>query len=152
MASFSFGVHHGASFETFSGSSSPTEIGTYLQPCGVCDLFSVVLVSLPPYTRTPTVFAFRDPEHTGYAGFDWEKQLTPQGIFTGRIIWVLEYGFPEQPGYITCVQLDPLLGGYAGALALRGAFLVALTMFGLPCHSAHQHYRVAMLPPSQAQW
>ena len=60
-------------------------------------------------------------------------------------MWVLEYGYPEQVRYISCLQLDPLLGGYAEALALRSAYLVALNMLGLPCHPVHQHYRVAML-------
>ena len=67
-------------------------------------------------------------------------------------MWVLEYGFPEQLRHSTCLQLDPLLGGYAGALALRSAFLVALNMLGLPCHSVRQHSRLAGLPPSRAQW
>ena len=52
-------------------------------------------------------------------------------------MWVLEYGIPEQLRYTTCLQLDPLLGGYVGALALRSAFLVGLNMLGLPCHSVH---------------
>ena len=84
--------------------------------------------------------------------FDRGKKLSPWGMFVGQVMWVLEYGYPEQLRYISCLQLDPMLGGYAEALALRSGYLVALNMLGLPCHSVHQHYRVAMLPPSQAQW
>ena len=94
--------------------------------------------------------------------FDWSGQLSPQGMFAGHVQreriafghvqWVVEYGFPEHPRYITCLQLNPLEGGYVGALALRRAFQVALNMLGLPCQSFHQHYQLAMLPPSRAQW
>ena len=84
--------------------------------------------------------------------FDWELQLAPIGIFAGQVLWVIEYGLPERLRFITCIQMDPLLGGYAGALALRTAFLVTPKMLGLPSRTLHQHFRVAMLPPSQAQW
>jgi len=84
--------------------------------------------------------------------FDWSEQLNPRGMFAGQVMRVLEYRFPAQLRYITCLQLNPLLGGYAGTLALRSAFLVALNMLALPCHSVHQHHRLAMLPPSQTQW
>ena len=84
--------------------------------------------------------------------FDWNDRLIPRGILAGHVMWVLEYGFPEHLRYISCLQLDPLVGGYAGALALRSAVLVALNMLGLPCQAVHKHCWVAMLPPSQAKW
>ena len=84
--------------------------------------------------------------------FDWGERLSPRGMFAGHVLWVLEYGFPEHQRYISCLQLDPMVGGYVGALALRTAFQVALNMLNLPCQVVHQHYRVAMLPPSKAKW
>ena len=89
------------------------------------------------------------PSHIpGTLIFDRKKELSPRGNFVRQVMWVLEYGYPEQVRYISCLQLDPMLGGSAEALALRSAYLVALNMLGLPCHSVHQHCRVAMLPPS----
>ena len=92
------------------------------------------MVSAPPHW--PTVL----PNIPDTLVFDWDLQLASQGICTGQIMWVIEYGFPEQVLFITSVQLDPLLGGYAGALDLRTAFLVALSMLGLPSRSVHQHF------------
>ena len=92
------------------------------------------------------------PNIPGTLIFEWNKKLSPRGMFAGLVMWVLEYEYPEQLQYISCLQMDPTMGGYAEALALRSAYLVALNMLGLPCHSVHQHYRVAMLSPSQARW
>ena len=75
--------------------------------------------------------------------FDWGR---PQGIFIGQVScgWVVGYGFPEQLRVLTCIQLDPLPGGYAVAWALRRAVVAALNPLGLPCRPVRQHFRAAI--------
>ena len=149
MASLTFVVHYGAPFSATCGRPLAKQGRSCFCPGCVPELRSIVLV--PHGHICPGYWPSARLNVPDTLVFDQSEQLSPRGMFAGHVLWVLECGFPKQLRLIHCLQLDPLVGDYAGALARRSAFLVALNMLCLLCHAAHHHYRVAMLPLSQGK-
>ena len=78
--------------------------------------------------------------------------MQPQGLFAGRVPWVLEYGFTEHNRYITAVEYESTTDSVTQAWRYKQALATALTQLGLPVRTEQQDYRMLLQRQHRAGW
>lgn len=84
--------------------------------------------------------------------YDWHGPLQARGCYTGDVLWIMEYGYPENTRCITAVRLNPLVACHGTAQAMLRAFMLALHMVSLPTKVMHRNYQVSMQQVQLRHW